>query len=171
MNVLVILFASLNITLINILFYTEIIDKHLMMIFILRACIIALQYVTLWRTVLQLPFSTCSWYNCINWSIISDHNESTNFLEAFSLQQGCLHDVLRQCRARIRRHYRVKCVSLEQTPAEWNAATRERNTLRVRFLPGLSPSTAHPFRYKQFNPKTRCGSWAEGRKSHAGDGN
>ena len=83
------------------------------------------------------------------------------FSIALSLLRGCLHDVLRQCRARIRHRYRVKCVSLEQIPAERNAATRERNTFRARFPPGLPPSDTHPLRYKQFDPKTRCGSWAE----------
>lgn len=72
---------------------------------------------------------------------------------ALSLLQGRLHDVLRQCRAPIRRRYRVKCVSLEQIPAERNAATRERNIFRDRFPPGQSPSTAHPVRYIQFDLK------------------
>lgn len=121
-------------------------------------------------------------YNCYDWVNI---DVSTIFLRvnshvvqsvypfslALSLLQGCLRDILRQCRARIRRRCRVKCVSLEQIPAGRNAATRERNTFRARFPPGLSPSTAHPLRYRQSDPKTRCGSLAEGRKGHAGEGN
>lgn len=42
----------------------------------------------------------------------------------------------------------------EQIPAERNAATRERNTFRARFPPGLSPSTAHPPRHEHFWPET-----------------
>lgn len=44
-----------------------------------------------------------------------------------------LCDTLRQWSARIRRRYRAKCVSLEQIPAERNAAIRERNIFRARF--------------------------------------
>lgn len=49
------------------------------------------------------------------------------------LFRGWLCDILRQCRARIRRRYRVKCVSLEQIPAERNAAIRERNIFWALF--------------------------------------
>lgn len=73
---------------------------------------------------------------------------------ALSLLRGCFYDILRQCRMRIRRRYRVKCVSLEQVPAERNAATRERNIFRARFPPGLTLSTARLPRCEEFDSGT-----------------
>lgn len=56
---------------------------------------------------------------------------------------------LRQCRTWIRRRYRVECVSLEQVPAERNAATRERTTHRVRLPPELSRSPVYHRRCRE----------------------
>lgn len=59
----------------------------------------------------------------------------------------------------------------ESIPVERNAATRERNIFRAGFPPILSRNTAYSLLCKEFHPKTACGSLAEARKGHAGEGN
>lgn len=64
---------------------------------------------------------------------------------------------------------RVECVSLEQVPAERNAATRERTIFRARLPPRTLPEPcASPTVQRSCVEKVGCGSWAEERKGHAG---
>ncbi|CAK6972857.1 cyclin-dependent kinase 8 [Scomber scombrus] len=67
----------------------------------------------------------------------------------------------------------VKCVSLEQQiPAERETQQQEKGTYFELVFPTWTLTEHHtpPLRRVKFEPKTRCGRWAEGRKGHAWGG-